>query len=166
MRTTIGLLLVVCVGLGLLSYWQATDLRQQRERVRQLSLGQESMSKTIALDLQGKCANQAREEFKLYGWNAHEMAGVSNHYNPKLGKCLMLIEDMDAKTVRGQVTTSKTLSDAFEGKVYASYIWSTQKDKKYWEVPPLECKVTPLSGEEQTCHSDAEFDALIKQYME
>jgi hypothetical protein len=56
--------------------------------------------------------------------------------------------------------------DAFEGKEYATYIWHIEKNKKYWEVPPFECKVTSISGGETECHSQAEFDELVKQYME
>jgi len=78
----------------------------------------------------------------------------------------MEIENTDAKSSPGTIFTSKTLTDAFEGKVYGNYIWSTQKGKKYWEVPPLECKVTLPSGEEKACHSSDEFDELVKQYME
>lgn len=62
--------------------------------------------------------------------------------------------------------TAKKVMDAFESKVYANYVWSTRPGKKFWEVPPLECTVTLLSGEESTCHSSAEFDSLVKQYME
>jgi hypothetical protein len=167
MRTAITfLLVVVCVSLGLFTYRQAAALRQQREELQQLNAKFEAMSKNATLDFQEKCAKQAREEFKLYGWDKHEMADVSNHYNAKLNKCFMQIQDTDAKTVRGTIVTSKTISDAFEGKVYANYIWSTQKNKKYWEVPPLQCKVTLLSGEEKVCHSSDEFDGLAKQFME
>ncbi len=163
MKAAAALLLLLCVGLGVLAYRQGAALRQQRQQVQQLN---EKLSKTAELELQEKCAKQAREEFKLYGWDKHEMAVVSNHYNTRLNRCFMQIQDTDAKTVRGTIVTSRTVSDAFEGKIYASYIWSTQKNKKYWEVPPLECKVTLLSGEEKLCHSSDEFDELLKQYME
>lgn len=166
MRIVVAFLLMVCVGLGLLTYRQTTALREQRQQVQQLNIKLASLSATATLDFQEKCARQAREEFKLYGWDKHQMADVSNHYNAELNKCFMEIEDADAKSVRGQVVASKTVSDAFEGKVYGSYIWSTQKDKKYWEVPPLECKVTSLSGEEKVCHSSEEFDELVKQFMQ
>ena len=166
MRMALALLLLVCAALGSLAYWQAAALRQERRQAQQLSAKLDSMSRTATLDLQEKCARQAREEFRLYGWDKHEMADVSNHYNAKLNKCFMQIQDTDAKTVRGTIVTSKSISDAFEGKVYADYIWSTQKNKKYWEVPPLVCKVTLLSGEEKICHSSGEFDELVKQFME
>jgi hypothetical protein len=59
--------------------------------------------------------------------------------------------------------------DAFEGKVCASYMWNNNTKKKYWEVPPLKCSVTLLSGEEKLCDSEdgsEGFNALVKQYME
>lgn len=69
--------------------------------------------------------------------------------------------------VRGEPMHFHNLgSDAFEGKVYANYIWRSDKRKKYWEVTPFDCKVMLLSGEERLCHSSDEFDALVKQYME
>jgi hypothetical protein len=64
------------------------------------------------------------------------------------------------------VFVSKTLSDAFEGSLYGEYNWKSDKVKKYWQVPPFMCKVTLPSGKEKICHSDDEFDALVKQYME
>jgi len=91
------------------------------------------------------------------------MADFTNHYNERPNKCFVEIGAKDARSVPGTISKSKTLSDAFVGKVYGSYIWSTQKGKKYWEVPPLECKVTLPAGAEQKCHSCDEFDLLVKQ---
>lgn len=124
------------------------------------------MSAAAALDFQEKCARQAREEFRLYGWDKHTMAVVLNHYNAQLNKCFMEVQDTDTKSAPGQIVTSRNVLDAFEGKMYASYIWSTEKNKKYWEVPPLECKVTSLSGGEKVCRSSEEFDELVKQFMQ
>ena len=159
MRNLLPLVLSLVV-LALFAYWQAAALREQREQVRRLSTKLEFAT----LDLQEKCAKQAREEFKLYGWDKKEMAYVLNHYNSKLNKCFMQIEDTEFK--QGTGTTNKIVSDAFEGKTYASYTWISQNDKQYWEVPPRDCKVTLPSGEEKICHSSEEFDALVKQYME
>lgn len=166
MRTAVLLLLVICFGLGLLTYFQSATLREQRAQILQLNVKVQSMPKNATLDLQEKCARQAREEFKLYGWDKRETAALSNHYNATVNKCFMEIAAADTKSVRGEMVESKTVSDAFEGKVVGSYIWGTQKNKKYWEVPPLQCKVTLTSGEEKICHSEKEFDEMVKQYME
>jgi len=37
-------------------------------------------------------------------------------------------------------SNSRTLSDAFEGKVYGNYFWINTQG--FWEVEPQECKVT------------------------
>ena len=163
--TTTIVLLVVSVGiLSLLLYSQTAALREQRRQVQELNAKLES--KTASLDLQEKCAKQAHEAFKINGFEKDETSAFSNHYNEKLNKCFVQIESHDAKTISGTIYENKTISDAFEGKVYAQYAWHSDKVKKYWEVPPSLCKVTLLSGEERICHSSDEFDALVKQYME
>jgi hypothetical protein len=117
------------------------------------------------LNLQQKCAEQARKEFTAWGWAKNPMASFENHYNSHLNKCFMLISDMS--TVGDTTFTNKNLSDAFEGRSYAEYMWHTVKDKKYWEVSPSLCKVTLPSGEDTFCQSDVEFDDLInKLYMQ
>jgi hypothetical protein len=164
MRMILSLLLVVCVGLGLSAYWQAGALRQQRKQVQQLSAKLESESKTALLDLQEKCAKQAREEFKNY-WQDSEGADFTNHYNAKLNRCFIRVQYIDTRTVRGTIFNYSEVFDAFERKVYAQWDWHTEKDKKYWQVPPTECKVTLPSGE-QICRSSDEYDSLVKQLME
>ncbi len=110
------------------------------------------MSKTASLDLQERCAKQAHEEFLNLGWKKHEGAVFANHYNQKLNKCFMQVENSDV------MGTWTTVSDAFEGKVYAVLGLHGDQIKK--------CSVTLPSGEEKICHSSDEFDALVKQYME
>jgi len=63
-------------------------------------------------------------------------------------------------------TVFRTVSDAFEGKVYAEYFWCNDKGKKYWEVAPFMCKVTLLNGEEKFCNTTDEYEELIKQFMQ
>ncbi len=165
-----SLLVLVIVGalvLGAITYSQRVSLRAEQDHVRQLNAKlEESASKSAIFDRQEKCAQQAREEYRSDGWEKQAMAGFTNHFNSKLNKCFMEIVNTDAKSSPGTIITSKTLSDAFEGKVYGNYIWSTQKGKKYWEVPPLECDVALSTGEKKICHSSDEFDELIKVYME
>jgi hypothetical protein len=167
MRNTAIVLLIVSVGvLSLLLYSQNAALREQRRHVQELNAKLDSMSKTASLDLQEKCAKQAREAFRFHGLEKEQMADFANHYNQKLNKCFVEVRNTDAKLMPGEIWTFRIISDAFEGKVYAEYHWRTHKGKKYWEVPPVVCKVTLVSGEERICHSSDEFDALVKQYME
>ncbi len=161
MKNTTIFVLLVCVGvLTLFLYSQNTALREQRRQVQELNAKLESMSKTTSLDLQGKCAKQAQEAFKLNGMEKEAMASFQNHYNTKLNKCFVQFNSHKG------LMTFRTVVDAFEGKDYADYAWQADKVKKYWEVPPFVCRVTLLSGEEKTCRSSDEFDALVKLYME
>ncbi len=116
--------------------------------------------KTASLDLQEKCARQSQAAFRRDGFEKEQLASFSNHYSEKLNRCFVQYDSTKGNLV------SKVVSDAFEGKVYGSYMWRADKVKKYWEVPPIQCTVTLPSGEEKTCHSSDEFDSLVKEYME
>jgi hypothetical protein len=94
------------------------------------------------------------------GWKKEPFAAYANHYHQKLNKCFIEIYSMKVPSV------SMSVSDAFEGKEYAEYSWINTQGKKYWEVKPVTCKVTLLSGDEKTCGSQEEFERLIKVYME
>ena len=60
------------------------------------------------------------------------MASFGNHYNSEMGRCFVQIKDTeDDKTNPGTVIITKDLSDAFEGKTYAQYMWHSDKVKKY-----------------------------------
>jgi hypothetical protein len=61
---------------------------------------------------------------------------------------------------------SKNLSDAFEGKVYGSYVWVNTQHKKFWEVDPMECYVVSPTGERKECKSSDEYDSLSSAYLE
>jgi hypothetical protein len=56
--------------------------------------------------------------------------------------------------------------DANERRQYATYLWISRQDKKYWEVPPTTCELTPSLREKKFCTSREEFDAFIASYME
>ncbi len=116
------------------------------------------------LELQGKCANQAKASYAEGGWLKEQLATYTNHYNPKLTKCFM---EVQSTTVQGgDVFNNKYVSDAYEGKNYAEYAWKAEKGKKYWEVAPFMCKVEKLSGEVVYCKTTEEFEELVKQFME
>jgi hypothetical protein len=167
MKNVFTFLLAIGVGiLTVLLYSNTTEIRKQEHRLEELNVKIESLPKIANFDLQERCAKQATEEYKRQGYTTHQMADFTNHYDNRLNKCFMQIQDTDTHTIPGTIITSKQLADAFEGKVFGNYIWRTQKGKKFWEVPPLECDVILPSGEKTVCHSSEEFDALVKQYME
>lgn len=122
-----------------------------------------SLTKAASLEEQGSCARQATSEFSRYN-SKDPSASYQNHFSSNMGRCFMVTATFTADN-KG-VSTSKILADAFEGKVYGSYLWINNQGKKYWEVAPFECKVTMPSGEQKTCKSDDEWEELSKVYME
>jgi hypothetical protein len=151
---------LLLVALALVASGCSTDrLARLEKENRDLSAKLEAVTKAANLDLQEKCANQASYAFRELGWKKEPFAAYANHYHPKLNRCFIEIYSTKAPSV------SMSVSDAFEGKVYAEYFWINAHGKKYWEVRPDTCKVTLLSGDEQTCNSQEEFEQLIKVYM-
>ena len=95
-----------------------------------------------------------------------DRTSFTNHYNVKLNRCLIETEQYAVPFSPDVFWTYKVVSDAYEGTVFASYAWHSDKVKKYWEMPPVECKVTLPSGDEELCTSSDEFDKMIKIYMQ
>lgn len=167
MRNATLVLLVLVVGLlGILLYSKNVLIASQRSQIEDLKGKLDSKSKVDNIELQEKCSKQAQEAFRRDGFETKGLDWFTNHYSQKLNKCFVLYHTTDAKATPGTVLENDLLSDAFEGKVYGHYLWQSDKVKKSWEVPPIVCSVTNLSGEEQTCKSSDEFDALIRTYME
>ena len=130
----------------------------------ELSAKLQEVTKTANLDSQAKCANQARTVFKEMGWDKEFLTVYTSHYDQKLNRCY--IQVYNSKADRGSASVYRFVQDAFEGKGYAEYSWINNTGKKYWEVKPVLCKVTLLSGEEKICSSMEEFEELIKVYVE
>src|SRR5579863_5390085 len=104
----IVLLLIVVLALGSLLYIQSGLVHAQQQMIVELSSKIKSNEKQTNFDLQAKCADQARKEFVSYGWDKRPLTTFSNHYNERLNKCFIDIED-DIAT-----GTSRVVSDAFE----------------------------------------------------
>jgi hypothetical protein len=129
-----------------------------------------------SLQEQSICAAQARKTFQEDSaeWdrqNKQMNIGIQtmsidyeSHYNPKINRCLILVTRMSV--LGGQSSTSKNLYDAIERRFYAAYLWTSRADKKYWEVPPVSCELTPSHGETKYCKSEDEFNAFVAEYME
>ena len=163
MKNPATVLLVIAVGiLGLLAYFQARALRQQRQQTYELTVKLKAAPKNDSLQLQETCAKQAREF--LAQFDNRDVVEALNHYNIKLNKCF--VETRSFSSTSAERTESNLLDDAFEGKEYGSYILFVPTGKADWQVQPSECWVLLPSGEEKNCQSGDEFDALVKQYME
>ena len=88
----------------------------------------------------------------------------SGRYNTKLGKCLMLIEA--TRSFGKEISNSKLLTDAFERRVYAYYLWTSKEGKKYWGVGPEDCELALSLRQTKHCASEEEFKAFVADYME
>ncbi len=149
----------------LLSACNADKIAQLEKQNKELAAKLEALSKQTSLDLQERCAKQARAEFRAEGGEQEPMTGLTNHYNAKLDKCFMEVTTSSGSgTGKSYVPSiSRIISDAFEGKIYAEYFWRNNTGKKYWEVAPVICKVVLKTGETTFCKTTEEYEELIKQ---
>jgi hypothetical protein len=167
MRDILIFLLVVAVGvLGYITHSQTTSLRDQEKRVLALAAKLDATAKTSSLDLQEKCWKQSQEIFRLGDWHKNQLASFENHYNERVNRCFLIVSDTDTKTAPGTIFVNKILGDAFEERTLGSYTWRSDKVKKYWENPPLECNVILPSGEKKSCNSLDQWEELVKAYMQ
>jgi hypothetical protein len=161
----VAILAGALIALAVFAYRQNREIDlQQAEIARLTSEVTTTKQRTPAsapLDLQAKCADQARKVFRDLGYKPDGPAAFENHFNVKLNRCFMQIENT---TPQGNV--NRNVLDAFEGKEYGTYMWQPQEGKKYWQVPPFMCDVVSTTGEAVTCHSDEEFKSLIRVYLE
>jgi hypothetical protein len=139
-----------------------------------IAIGFASAAQSQTLELQATCAAQAKRSFQEY--SAEDKAdsakfGMStlnidyrSHYNTKINRCLIVTEKMSS--VGGQTSTTVELWDALERRQYAIWLWQTHPTKKYWEVPPVACELTPNYQGKRNCTTREEFDAFVAQYME
>jgi len=129
-----------------------------------LMVSQVNAQSTLAL--QEKCAEGAKKFFFEGGNNFSQRDkdglwanNYQSHYSKSLDKCFILLISLYSPKAKGEpVLWSKTLYDVFEGKSYGS-LFRTQYENFNW--PIKECIVR-----DKICHSEGEFDALIKPYME
>jgi hypothetical protein len=88
-----------------------------------------------------------------------------NHNDANANVCYVAIVRFDSIDGGQTMTTSTGVFDAFENTSYATYVWTSDKTKKYWQVKPTMCSVRPPGMPSVTCKSDAEFDELVEKYF-
>jgi hypothetical protein len=141
-----------------------------------IAIASGSIARAQSLDQQERCAQQAKRayaeteaEFEAYNRaqtqkTVRYSGDYQSHYNIKLGKCLMLVETRDM--IGSQSITTAYVRDANERRQYATYVWMSREGKKYWEVPPMACELTPGLREKRFCKTREEFDEFAAPYME
>ncbi len=120
---TIVIVLVVIFGIFYL----------QKQSIKTESQNSKTLSATSDIDLQIKCASQAKTFFDYFITDpeSKKTAELANHYNAKLNICFALVKQY-IQTGTGasfSAGTQKDLYDAVEKKVYGSYSWMSQPPK-------------------------------------
>ena len=116
-----------------------------------------------SLQEQALCAKQAETTYQAYN-NAGSVLGFKvesswhqSHYNKKLNKCLILVDQM--YQYDGETSITAQLLDAFERRVFAKYTLNLNSNFK-------DCELTPTLDKREKCSSKNEFDAFVEKYME
>jgi hypothetical protein len=119
-----------------------------------------------AYEMQERCGRTGREWFKQFFGDGASRSGDSqsnssyeNHYNARLNGCFALQSAIsitrDPKTGSTHTSSSKTLVDVNQNSDVGTFF-------TFLNPPPL----TQCHFAGKACQSEAEWDALAKQYME
>jgi len=121
-------------------------------------------STTEDYELQNRCGKSAATFFeKRFGTgNKYDDFGqtistYTNHYNKKLNKCFILVDEFIFPNDKKKFHMSKgqTLFDVIENKYYGFFGTGCSDDS-----------MSPCEMLNKDCNSEAEWDALVKPYME
>jgi hypothetical protein len=91
------------------------------------------------------------------------MNGYTSHFDPSLNVCYVWVRW--GKIDKNGASFADTISDAFEGRIYASYMWMNIEGKKSSEITPTLCNVKPRGQDEITCKSEEEFGRLVDKHF-
>jgi hypothetical protein len=123
----------------------------------------EPQRRLATLTQQKMCDERAEKEFHKFNPKASSSDDYTSHYDAKVNVCYMMVHIV--LTDQNGISVSDTVTDAFEGRGYASYIWINTQGKKYWEVAPTECTVKPRGQANIICKSSEEFESLVDKYF-
>jgi hypothetical protein len=168
-NAAILLLTVALIIAGLLGYRQTATANL---RVKELEGKLAARTASEALNLQAKCAKQAAEAFRQFGWDKSEKSRFISHYNRRDGRCYVkatVLSDFP-DVVSGEATYPywERLMDAFEFKTYGEYGEQVNLGKPGGPITGrvLSCRVTLATDDVKECHSEEEFHTLVRPYME
>jgi hypothetical protein len=148
----------------ILAVWLAREMRANEKLEVQLAAAND---KRQVMAERERCAAQAEKKFHDLGFSENSagpsVAMYADHYDAAKSRCFMTIDSTNYTNTSEIIT--RFLFDAYEQREFAEYTWMSSQTKKYWEVPPVECKLMPASGEERNCKSEQEYLAFVAQYM-
>jgi len=113
MKSGLMILLLIAIGIGIESYYSLDKKNKQLERrISELSRPK------VSLEVQRQCSQQAKLAFDSdhLDRDAGDSSSYSNHYNPYLGKCFVLIKH----SAGSHPSLDIFLTDAYEGREIAS----------------------------------------------
>jgi len=139
-------------------------IRNLQHQVAELSEKVEASDALPTMEQQTACDKDAKAFFNEANYKGYLGAEYYSHYNAAMKKCF--VNTRTSEMISGQLWTTNELYDAIEHKNYATYRWRSDKVKKYWEVPPVECSVETSKDGPKTCNSDVEFVQLAREYMD
>lgn len=134
-----------------------------------------SVAKSQPSDFHARCATEAQKLFQEAGHDANvnplvsPIAPVSrhyqSHYNTRLKKCLMLLEEN--QYVANQTVTSATLIDTDDRYLYAFYlyVWRAEEEKEGLQNSPAMCELNPDLQTKIQCDGRRQFDAFVARYL-
>ena len=158
----LGIALIILIGI---MRTQSNNVQELQSEVRDLNAKLAARSK--ADEIQASCAAKTGKVFETLGYPRSEFAGYESHYNAKLDRCMLRVLHTDTQSTGGKmIWVYINLLDASDGKQYGTYAWHNVASKKFLIVPPATCEVILPGGEQKTCHSLAEFEELVKAYLQ
>jgi len=120
-----------------------------------------------SLSDQKMCTTQAKKFFMETDFSNDSKPPLKNeftsHYDAPKKVCYVRINYTTRTPGRAEIAVGQYVFDAFEGRALASYIWISEKGKKFWEVKPMECWVKPIGGTKADCVSSEEFEAAVEK---
>lgn len=166
MKIIVAALACGIFAIGVFVFRQNAMLKSQAAQIFAINAElseQRKLPKAQPLDLQIKCAEQARVAFLQAGYKQPDIADYQSHYNAKLGRCI--IETQNTSSQGKELFTFRNVYDAVERRDFGTYVWRADPVRKYWEVAPFQCEVDAADGEKQLCHSEEEFSKLVQTYL-
>ena len=136
------------------------------------------LAKAHTLDLQERCASQARAAFRELENDNSEKYNSStlvqkipskyqNHYNKKLDRCLLLIDRIMVLPLSKNLSDQQRQSilvDANERRPYATLIETQLATEPRARLDM--CELAPQIRMKTACSVRSDFDAFVATYME
>jgi hypothetical protein len=119
---------------------------------------QGSAPRDATLAQQKMCDVQANKKFnESEASSKSSNSEYTSHYDARANVCYIMVHQ---GAHGGMVGFSYLVYDAFEGRVYGSYVWVNSENKT-----PVACWVKPLGQKKIQCKTDDEFEELVDKYF-